>query len=66
MGEQSFEKFYYSRVALGEGCGCAEMVIRTRELDDESAAIEAQGGGGFWSRLRRRLLGRRLDASVES
>ncbi len=26
-GSESFEKFYYNNVALGEGCGCAEKVI---------------------------------------
>jgi len=28
-----FERFYYSKVALGESCGCAEQIIGTRDLD---------------------------------
>ena len=37
----SFERFYYEKVGLGEACGCAEMVIRTREIDQE---LNANGG----------------------
>ena len=33
MPENSFERFYLEKVALGEGCGCAEQVIGTRDLD---------------------------------
>ena len=33
MPRQNFEKFYYSKVALGEGCGCAERVIDTHEIE---------------------------------
>jgi hypothetical protein len=29
----SFERFYYEKVGLGEGCGCAEHVTRIRDLD---------------------------------
>jgi hypothetical protein len=28
-----FERFYYEKVGLGEGCGCAEHVTRIRDLD---------------------------------
>lgn len=28
-----FEKFYYAKVGLGEGCGCAERVIDMHEFD---------------------------------
>lgn len=31
--EQSFEKFYYDKVATGEGCGCAERVIDVHEFN---------------------------------
>ena len=24
---ESFEQFYMNKVALGEGCGCAEMIV---------------------------------------
>lgn len=28
-----FTKFYFDKVATGEGCGCAERVIDTHEFD---------------------------------
>jgi len=31
--DESFEKFYYAKVGLGEGCGCAERVIDTHEFN---------------------------------
>lgn len=30
---EDFEKFYYGKVGLGEGCGCAERVIDVHEFD---------------------------------
>ena len=33
MRRQSYERFYYEKIALGEGCGCAEHVTRMREMD---------------------------------
>jgi hypothetical protein len=33
MRKGSFERFYYEKVGLGEGCGCAEHVTRIRDLD---------------------------------
>ncbi len=33
MRRDSFERFYYEKVGLGEGCGCAEHVTRIRDLD---------------------------------
>ena len=30
---EEFSKFYYKKVALGEGCGCAERVIDNHEFD---------------------------------
>ena len=30
---EDFEKFYYAKVGLGEGCGCAERVIDVHEFD---------------------------------
>lgn len=30
---ESFEKFYYEKVAMGEGCGCAEKVIDVHEFN---------------------------------
>ena len=40
---ESFERFYYEKVALGEGCGCAEHVTRTRELDALSERLKSGG-----------------------
>ena len=33
MRRDSFERFYYEKIGLGEGCGCAEHVTRIRDLD---------------------------------
>lgn len=33
MSGSSFESFYLRKVALNEGCGCAEQIIGTRDLD---------------------------------
>lgn len=33
MRPESFEKFYYTKVGLGEGCGCAERVIDVHEFN---------------------------------
>jgi hypothetical protein len=33
MRRDSFERFYYEKVGLGEGCGCAEHVTRVHDLD---------------------------------
>jgi len=61
MRPQSFERFYYERVALSESCGCAEQVINIRELD-AFARRSNQGMGilgalvglsRFFQRLRR-------------
>lgn len=32
-GPTSFETFYYRKVGLGEGCGCAERIIDAYEFD---------------------------------
>lgn len=31
--KQSFEQFYYTKVGLGEGCGCAEKIIDVHEFN---------------------------------
>lgn len=31
--DQDFQRFYYTKVGLGEGCGCAERVIDVFEAD---------------------------------
>ena len=33
MKSQSFERFYYTKVGLGEGCGCAERIIDVHEIN---------------------------------
>jgi hypothetical protein len=38
----SFERFYYEKIALAEGCGCAEHVTRMRDIDD---LVKARAGG---------------------
>jgi hypothetical protein len=35
--EESFAHFYLTKVALGEGCGCAEHALRLRELEEVRA-----------------------------
>ncbi len=30
-GRDSFERFYLRSVAISEGCGCSELVIRDRD-----------------------------------
>lgn len=36
MTGTSFESFYLRKVALNEGCGCAEQIIGTRDLERRS------------------------------
>lgn len=44
MPDQSFERFYLEKVAVGEGCGCAEQAIGMRDLDARSRKVAAQKG----------------------
>jgi hypothetical protein len=37
MRRDSFERFYYEKIALAEGCGCAEHVTRMRDIDAVAA-----------------------------
>jgi hypothetical protein len=39
---KSFERFYYERVGIGEGCGCAELIIGTHDHDTR-ANVPAHG-----------------------
>jgi len=34
---EDFQKFYYAKVGLGEGCGCAERIIDVYEADRKSS-----------------------------
>ena len=38
---ESFERFYLTKVALGEGCGCAEHATRIRDLEAHSRCATA-------------------------
>lgn len=60
MHRDGFERFYYEKVGLGEGCGCAEYVTRLRDLDALAARGNVCAG---WHQARPRLpawLGRLL------
>ncbi|TMV07556.1 hypothetical protein FGK63_08785 [Ruegeria sediminis] len=37
---ESFERFYYTKVGLGEACGCAEKVIDVYELNRSGGALQ--------------------------
>ena len=37
---ESFEKFYYAKVGMGEACGCAERVIDVFEFNRQGGAQE--------------------------
>lgn len=50
---RDFTRFYYTRVGLGEGCGCAERVIDLHEAD-RKATIAVVRGVGPRMTLRRR------------
>ena len=58
MRRDSFERFYYEKVALGEGRGCAEYVTRMRHLD--GLAVKAKARGIAWSAPERRPVWIRL------
>ena len=51
---QSFEREYLSKVAIGEGCGCAEQYLRTRD----PRLRPGPGLRELLAALRRRLRGR--------
>ena len=68
MRQQSFEKFYYTKVGLGEGCGCAERVIDNHEIERIRAQISLgkTRGPGPLRRMISRLFGSKADtASVK-
>ena len=70
MQSDSFERFYYEKVALGECCGCAEQIIRTRDLDalSQQAALRTDSYAGQSGRLAwlARFFGRRGHTQQES
>lgn len=50
-----FQKVYYAKVGLGEGCGCAERVIDMHEFDRRAGKAERVGSNrsrkGAWRRF---------------
>ncbi|MEX0345785.1 MAG: hypothetical protein AB3N20_12745 [Rhizobiaceae bacterium] len=56
---ESFEKFYYAKVGLGEGCGCAERVIDVyefnRQASERHAPRQKSDIHGALKRLARKL-----------
>ena len=58
MPRQKFERFYLEKVAVGEGCGCAEQAIGMRDMDARSRKLALQrraqaDSGNRWAWLRR-------------
>lgn len=51
--QQSFARFYLEKVAISEGCGCAEMVIRR----DEPKIRADHGLRELWHALQERWRG---------
>lgn len=63
MRRQSFERFYLEKVAVGEGCGCAEQAIGMRDMDARSRQLASRRQTspflttlGMWFRDLGRLL----------
>lgn len=44
---ESFEQFYMNKVALGEGCGCAEMIVPVHDQNRRADGIRSQIGVGI-------------------
>ena len=58
---EDFTKFYYTKVGLGEGCGCAERVIDVYEFNrtgitEPHKRIDKPAKRG-WFRFPRKLMG---------
>jgi hypothetical protein len=58
---RSFERFYYERIGIGEGCGCAELIIGTHDHDTPGhrPATRRRGSIGRAIRALTRLFARR-------
>ena len=61
---RSFERFYYERIGIGEGCGCAELIIGTHDHDTPGhrPATGRRGPIGLAVRALARLFARRGKA----
>ncbi len=42
MKDQRFERFYLEKIAIGEGCGCAEQAIGMLDMDARLQKIATQ------------------------
>ena len=58
---EDFDKFYYKKVALGEGCGCAERVIDNHEFDRLALQGRLFAGPPRWLQRLVKLLRRSSD-----
>jgi hypothetical protein len=58
---RSFERFYYERIGIGEGCGCAELIIGIHDHDTPGhrPATRRRGSIGWAMRALARLFARR-------
>ena len=56
--ETDFAKFYFEKVATGEGCGCAERIIDNHEFNRLAGASKIATGWlprkGAWKRFLRK------------
>jgi hypothetical protein len=64
--EKSFGRFYLERIALSEGCGCAEKFIGTRGIDpqapgDPAGRLQSPLNPALIFRLLRMFLRRRNE-----
>ncbi|MFC6637632.1 hypothetical protein GV827_20070 [Sulfitobacter sp. JBTF-M27] len=55
---QDFQKFYFDKVATGEGCGCAERIIDNHEFNRLAGTSRTVTGWlprkGAWGRFLRK------------
>lgn len=51
---ESFEKFYFTKVGLGEACGCAEKIIDVYEFN-RTGGTKARQPSSFRARKRMSL-----------
>jgi hypothetical protein len=45
--EETYQRFYLTKVALGEGCGCAEHATRLRDLEEMASHRSRQTKQAF-------------------
>jgi len=58
--QPSFEEFYYTKVGMGEACGCAERIIDVHEFNRKGGRkiyerVRAQKPKTSWAGVLRRL-----------